>query len=173
MSSWIVTREHITALVDLATVPDDDFTYYHDGRVKGFRHHVTQKGEYWDVLGQMLIDENVRGVGERYADTELTDLPGNIDAHHVIPYKHQFTISDPRTMPTPIEGIKVAQCYRYQACDSGDVWDKSEAASFIQALIEHLIPKLPGYDAAPWGWDESNAHASRQISVMDMLRESS
>ena len=176
MSSWIVTKEHITALVDLATVPGRGLHFYHENKMHSFESYVTKYDNgteisYWDWLGQMLWDENVRGVGERYPDSGITDLPGSIGAEHIIPYKHVFTISDPRTMPTPIEGIVVARCYRYQSCDSGDVWDKSLARAFVDALIEELITQLPGYDAAPWGWTEENAHAQRKVSLMDMLRD--
>ena len=159
MSSWIVQKEHITALVDLATVPGDYLTWFHNGRTRGFLDSGGNR--FWDDLGQMLWDENFRGVNARYSESDQAE-----------PYKHEFTISDPRTMPTPIEGIKVAQCYRYQSCDSGDVWDNSEAAAFVEALIQHLIPKLPGYEKAPWGWTEENAHAQRLVSMMDMLRDS-
>lgn len=168
MSSWIVPKEHITALVDLATVPGDELTWYYRDNFRSRENWRTEYDEAgheisrWDAIGQMLTDENYRGVNARYRD-EYGDPER---------YQHVFTISDPRTMPTPIEGIKVAQCYRYQSCDSGDVWDKSESAAFIEALIQHLIPKLPGYEKAPWGWTEENAHAQRLVSMMDMLRNS-
>ena len=158
MSSWIVKKEHITALVDLATVPGDYLTWYHNGRTRGFLDSGGNR--FWDDLGRMLWFENYRGVNARYSENDAPPV-----------YEHRFTINDPRTMPTPVEGIKVARCYAYQSCDSGDVWDNSEAKAFVDALVLHLIDKLPGYNAAPWGWDESNAHASRQISIMDMIRE--
>jgi len=173
MSSWIVKKEHITALVDLATVPGDFLTWYHGAdagtsseRMRSFENYVTRYDDngaeinYWDSLGRMLWFENYRGVNARYSENDAPPV-----------YEHRFTINDPRTMPTPVEGIKVARCYAYQSCDSGDVWDNSEAKAFVDALVLHLIDKLPGYNAAPWGWDESNAHASRQISIMDMIRE--
>ena len=173
MSAYIVSRHQITAMVDLASAPGRELNYYHNDQYHGpryFTHDYDENGRnitWRDALGQMLIDANVDSVSHRYPDSK-DGLPGPINAYYEMPYIWASTVLDPRTTPTPIEGIKVVRNFMYQSCERPD-WEDSQAKAFCDALILDLIGKLPGYDAAPWGWEEENAHKNRQVSIMDML----
>lgn len=53
---------------------------------------------------------------------------------------------------TPIEVIKLCQCFDYQCCEI-DSWDLSTERNFIQNLMSSATSKLPGYEDAPWCLD--------------------
>ncbi len=60
--------------------------------------------------------------------------------------------------PSPVEIIKAAQCFDYQACETDD-WKESVACKIIQHIEGTAIRMLPGYEQAPWGLDRSKAAA--------------
>ena len=102
-----------------------------------------------DETGQMLLDENIKSVSYRYEDSPMTDLPGRMDGEYLLP----FQFHPMGKVPKPIELIKITKCYKYQSCEH-DEWEASEAKAFCDALIAHAIRDLPGYDEAPWEWEE-------------------
>jgi hypothetical protein len=145
MSAWIVSEEHIHAMVHLAlfgpTDGEDDwffdrreFVFYLRG--KQHRYDLTNA----DELGQMLWRECHRSVNARYG--ERTRTPS-------------YSYRKPQRVPNPVEGIKTIHCYRYQSCEHAG-WEASEANAACQSLIDTLTHTLPGYNVAPWGWDEAD-----------------
>ena len=94
-----------------------------------------------DRIGQVLTDENARSVAYRY----------NEPAEEIT-----FSYSPFGPVPTPVETIKLCNCYRYQACETPD-YEKSEAAAFVTMLRELAIACLPGYEDAPWEWSVTRA----------------
>ena len=52
--------------------------------------------------------------------------------------------------------LKSIACLRYQSCETED-WEQSKAARWLEELRELAIDHLPGYEAAPWGWDRRKA----------------
>ena len=96
----------------------------------------------------MLLDECVRSVGERYNDSEVTDLPGRSDAEYLIPFKFKLGYNLPAVVI-----LKQISCYEYQSCETDD-WKDTEAYAFCQSLRHATIDRLPGYEEAPWGWEE-------------------
>jgi hypothetical protein len=184
MSAYVVSKPHIDLLVQAAIAGPSDghgwkiggepFSYYHDSE----RHAVeigAEPGErsVWgelvgpSVLGQRLTDENVTSVEGRYPDTNADrgDLPGPCDAYYMGPYVFEAFRASGRRLCVPgmpeaieppatiVEIAKAVSCYEYQSCEH-DGWETSEAHAFCQALTEALLHSLPGYDAAPWGFDE-------------------
>ena len=144
MSAFIVGKPHIDAIVRLA-VKHQVHWYFenqsHDARVE------------LDRLGQLLIDENVKSVEYRYQDSELTNLPGPDNSGWLIPYSYSPFRGG---TPTPVEGLKLVNCYEYQACEHPG-WEASEAHRFTQALTHNLISALPGYDNAQgWEWTDAS-----------------
>lgn len=139
MSCFIVSREHIRVLVFAAAHPGklDCYRPYssplsYTTPNGGFR---TVTGDQEAVVGQMLLEANVRSVNDRYDEEEL------------LVYDHG---TPARTNYTPAEIIKAAHCFAYQACDATD-WETSEAKAFVNALISRMSSELPGYEEAAWG----------------------
>jgi len=50
---------------------------------------------------------------------------------------------------TPIQVVKAAQCFEYQACEA-DYWEGSVLAGAVQAILCHAITQVPGYTEAAW-----------------------
>ena len=140
MSAFVVPKSHINAM--LLSVMDKRFTWYHDG-------HKELNELTANRVGQMLLDENVKSVCCRYNDSEITDLPGRINAEWLIPFEFHYV----HRVPKPLEAISIVRCYAYQSCEHPE-WEASEAKAFCDALIACKIAELPGYDDAPWEWDD-------------------
>ena len=183
MSAYVESKEHIDVLVALArqhSIPYG-FTWWEHpltgeetlSGLNDIRRHLTY-GDDWDVVGQMLTNENVRSVSYRYdADpwAEEPDgspaLPGPVEAWYLVPYRW----TNPQVDITPVEGLAAIKGYEYQSCEHPG-WHRSEAYSFCQSLREVLVSKLPGYDAAPWSWDaEEIAKRSKVYSILDMAKK--
>lgn len=97
-----------------------------------------------DVIGQMLMDENVISYGHLNPDVPLDRYP----IWSRVPYAHRrldFQL-------TPVECLKAIEGYVYQASEHGGWWD-SEAAQFCDALRVHAIQCLSGWKEAVWLWD--------------------
>ena len=160
MSAYIVPREHIALLVEVARI--------------GPRRHEVAPGTAWygprwsgpdgldpnvddrtgsaDRIGTMLTAENVRSVAYRYpGETRLPGTYPNGEGDWIAPYVH-----DPYRrrigQPSAVQVLKAIGCYEYQSCESPD-WEQSEAFAFCDALRRSLIHCLDGYDAAPWSWE--------------------
>jgi hypothetical protein len=97
-------------------------------------------------IGQMLWSENARSVRARYQDADASGMISEL------PDCWRWGSPFGRT-PTPVETLKLIACYRYQACETGD-FESTEAAAFCDALRSAAINALPGYQEAPWEWDE-------------------
>lgn len=159
MSAWIVSREHINVIIhagleagqeyhsDLRWKSQDQSTPTvengltdegHWGRYRALNHQTA------DVVGQILLSENVRSVNYRYNEETVEEL---------------YTYQRPRTTTWgPVEVIKAIHCLNYQSCETDD-WEQSEAFTFLEALTSNLLHRLPGYDGAPWGIDEDTQSA--------------
>jgi hypothetical protein len=144
MSAFVVNKSHINAMLQGAfSVRYQPFSWYHDGK----HHQLTNDNA--DEIGQMLLDECIKSVSYRYADDKVTDLPGPTNGSYLVPFQHHPM----GKIPTPVELIKITHCYMYQSCEH-DEWKENSAKAFCDALISSATNKLPGYDAAPWEWEE-------------------
>lgn len=155
MSAFIVDRAHIDLIVSTAvdgpkTTRDvrPDHAWYPP-------YNATRGAE--NVIGQMLVDENVKSVPYHYADSAHDGLPGPLSAYYLAPYAHRRLV---RRLTT-VEALKALDCYEYQACEHPG-WATSKAFDFIEALRSRLIGTLPGYDKAPWGFSESDLIGRRE-----------
>jgi hypothetical protein len=108
-----------------------------------------------DRLGRLLVAENLRSIHARYPDTIGSDdnVPGPID-----PYWNDYWYQGRSRRPSAVEGLKLLDCYEYQACESAE-WHTSEARQFCEALRSRLIAHVPGYSEAPWEWTAEKARA--------------
>lgn len=148
MSAFVVNKSHINAIIQAGlNVRYKPFTWYHkqDGELKQYK--LTSSTA--DEVGQMLIDECVHSVRYRYEDSELSDLPGPINAEYLMPFVWKPFVR----MPTPIEAIKAIHCLEYQSCEHPE-WNTSNAHDFCQALRNTLEGQIPGWDEAPWEWED-------------------
>ena len=142
MSAYVVDKAHINAMINAGLSTHNPLTWYHSGE-----WHKLEHGNA-DVVGQMLLDENIRSVCARYEDSEVTNLPGRTNAEYLIPFKFRLGYALPLAV-----AIKQIHCYEYQSCETED-WEQTEAHALCRALEGKLIRQLPGYDDAPWGWTE-------------------
>ncbi len=136
MSSWIVSRSHVAALVDAAVV----------------KNLVT--ADEASKTGRMLWNENVAGVLARYGGS-VDELPGYGALYAEIGgYKDHA----PEDVLTPAVVLQSARCLEYQSCDSGDVWDASPSRRLLDRIIAAYeyagFEDSPEFKAAPWGIEE-------------------
>ena len=148
MSCYMVDRNHVIFLVNAATQAGraDPVSYRHNG------HRYEPKWEDAAALANMLWRENKRSVFYRYPDCEEGgEIPGEVGENYIVceneAHKEWASI-------TAVQVIKAAHSYSYQACEHPE-WEDSHARAFIDALIEHYIYKIPGYDDAKWGAPEA------------------
>ena len=165
MSAFVVTQDHIAALVNAAELHArlgrSAFRWTHDET----RYELVNYGadeEYdqetpWgtthhsritlQTLGQMLLDTCLRSVFARYPDClTVADLPGyppDLEGRGAA-YHHNAML-----YVRPLAALKAIDCYEYQSCEFSE-WPESCAAAFCTALRGALIVDLPGYDDAPW-----------------------
>jgi hypothetical protein len=168
MSAWIVPKVHIDLLVRAAIHGGsygDRFNFWQtgeDGEYRGwyeldeFAEQRTPNGSVTPItpsqLGQMLVNENVASVAHLYPDDNPDigeQLPGPIDAYYIHPYVYE----NPGYTLTAAEVFKALDCYDYQSCEH-DGWRKSDAFAFCRSLAYRYQHKVPGYEEAPWGFDQ-------------------
>jgi hypothetical protein len=120
MSAFQVGPEHLNYLVNAAILYD----------VHAATIYTPEQ------LGIMLARENAISLNARYPQ------------HRTEPIPYAFTIVPKRTI-TPVQTIKAAQCFEYQACEHHG-WKESTTKRIIDALTSAAIGKLPGYQEAAW-----------------------
>ena len=138
MSAWIVSKNHIDALVQALA----------EGEIV--------VNIYPTEIGRTLWKENLLSIWARYPDTEKTDdnYPG--------PYGFRAIDTETYVYTRPAERLsygsllKQAHCYSYQTCEH-DGWETSQAKKWIDTLRRGLErgghADGSEYAAAPWGID--------------------
>ena len=104
-----------------------------------------------DVLGRILMAENVRSVRYRYPDTAPDDMPGPIDQSGVWSYRYRPVSLDSLK---PAWVVRSSDCLSYQSCESDD-WEDTLAHAVLDAIREDAIDAMIG-DDAPWGVTDDN-----------------
>ena len=94
-------------------------------------------------VGQLLLNENVKSVNHRY---RAKDVPPAYAFREV----HAIKRGQYNPILTAIDIIKACNCLEYQSCEHPG-WNRSWAKRFLDHVIDNSIPRLPDYDAAPWG----------------------
>lgn len=148
MSAWMVPKKHVDYMVTLArcgpadAVPVNPMTVW-----QGHRLCMDMTD---DELGQVLTDECLASIRDRYPDTidNPDATPGPTDHYWAVPYVAE------RTRQLSIgEALKLLACYEYQSCEHPG-WPESKAHELCRNLEGALIRRVPGYDEAPWGFDD-------------------
>lgn len=148
MSAFVVDQEHLNVLIwaglssrfgsptrRVLSWPIPDPTAYPDSVETGPGYHYRRlTRDTAEIVGQILLDQNLRSVNYLYTDDEI-----NIYLHR----------APQHTTWTAVEILSAIACYEYQACETTD-WPQTEAYNICQALQEHMIASLPAYSEAPW-----------------------
>jgi hypothetical protein len=123
MSAFIVSREHIAALVEAT-----------------FRYEVPEAHDHTPTsLGQLLWDENITSVQHRYHRDAVADLPGPIDETFVYE-THACTATLRRLVRKPADVFMLARCYIYQSCEHPS-WEASQAYQIVNALRDSIVKR--------------------------------
>lgn len=148
MSSWIVAKEHIDLLVTAgltfpnARIIGNRLRWFVPAPGGGPEIEGTLTEDNADEIGAKLWAENYAGVTHRY--------PSEADGGDSLP-RYRY-----RPVPGPLDPVVVLKelhYYRYQSMDHPG-WKHSMGHAFYEALMHACIVILPGYDEAPWGFDD-------------------
>jgi len=135
MSAYMVSDNHIHALVGYMI--RERIIYYPNDNAR-----MAVTADNAEEVGQILVDENYRSVNQRYQE--------RTEGHFGKAPTYKF--KGVRILPDALAMLKACNCYEYQAGENDD-WEQSVAYKIVNAIKEHAIRKLPGYDDAPWGID--------------------
>ncbi|NUR03765.1 MAG: hypothetical protein HOY79_46825 [Streptomyces sp.] len=135
MSAFVVTKEHIDALVTvgLPRPGETGSVRWQDPIDPTVTHRLSR--ETADRAGSLLWQENRVSVNHLYRDGDPVDA------------EYQFQ----RAWHEPVVALKLIDCYEYQSCEH-DRWKESQAKRLCDQLRKLAVSKLPGYEEAPWGF---------------------
>lgn len=182
MSAFIVSKQHIDALVAVAIHgPEDSASQWHEFNwsrtVESFQPYPEHCPEYWtdvawfslatagmaelikskteiaaDEFGFLLWAENVASVRYRYPNDETDELPGAYAADGRLEVSHGYTYSKPSGRR--MTAVEALKAISCLSYQSCEhpAWKESEAFRILEALKDNLIGCLAGYSAAPWEW---------------------
>ena len=86
--------------------------------------------------------------------------------------QHEACRPDPDLKP--VDFIKIAQCFAYQACEAKEFREAQYDSDYIgdyhiNRFIMEMVSKFPGYDDAPWGYQRKpDAPEVMDLSAMMM-----
>ena len=150
MSAWIVSHDHIDALL----------TFAKDKRMQNdLSYRIARSAREplsWTQIGQVLLAENERSVCHRYPDCTPGDAPGTI-GEEAIGYRFR-PLAELATLPHNTKLvwiIKNCDCFDYQACETDD-YEQSIAHGIIEAIRARAVRSFLEYDNAPWGIDRGS-----------------
>lgn len=151
MSAWIVSKEHIDLLIQAGI----RFAGHGDLRwcikdTNPIRYGELNRSNA-DVIGGKLWAENLASVTGRYPHDASGERPGPVDFEDTDTLT--YTFDEVPGELDPVVVLKALSCFEYQSCEH-DGWESSEARLICEAVRSACINALPGYDAAPWGFDE-------------------
>lgn len=155
MSAWIVSKRLIDYIITTARkydTPGMSLTWHvpFENPKNADWHALSQLYQEnrrelntanYDDLGRMLWYQNFLSVAYRYGNRNSEALPGS--RYETYKFEHYEGVDI-------VTALKQINCYQYQSSETPE-WKNTEAYAFTQALKEHLIEKLPGYEEAPWG----------------------
>jgi len=118
---------------------------------------VGNKNIFWKEMAKLLANANWVSIEEKYGETEAKWMN---DGYGVEVFEakcvEKALITD--TSLKPIDLIKMAKAFSYQACESS-YWDAANYESdyvgkwHIDYFIHNMITQLPGWDDAPWEYE--------------------
>jgi hypothetical protein len=153
MSAYMLDKAHIDALVATALDGPTDIPVQsgqwncYTPRFGEDCRKLQYNDNSADVLGELLVKENLSSILSRYPDCaeDPSNLPGPADSYWSAPY--HFPIGTKRL--TIVQALKAIDCYEYQSCEHPE-WENSFAHKFCEQFKGSLITFLPGYEKAAW-----------------------
>jgi len=126
MSAYMCDDYHLSAL-GVYAAKGPHASVYHEGKTV----HLWSAEE----VAAILHAENVRSVNYHYHEEESP----------------AFAFDDRAYLTThaPVQIIKAANCYDYQACETDD-YEGTLAKAIISYIISNATRNLPGYEQAEW-----------------------
>lgn len=129
MSAFIVSDKHINAILEYKRQDPLEKYLYANGNELNIHNpdHIT-------LAAQILLYENYRSINTLYGENEA-------------PHKIVWTPTGLKL--SPVEALKLCQCYLYQIGENED-YRSSAAAQIIDQIMATAITNLPGYNDAKW-----------------------
>ena len=155
MSAYIVSPEHIKQLALFASERTGGYGQGHcrvDPRyLNGAKEcsGLTLANHYADILYQ----ENVRSVRARYPDDKWDDLPGLIVKPIRVVCKPQDAVK-----VSVVAILKMCAGLEYQSCETTD-YRSTLGFRLLDSIRGAAIKELPGYEDAPWDYNEEQKAA--------------
>jgi hypothetical protein len=129
MSAFIVSKIHIDSIITIASLQTCN-------SVK----EIINKYKNFDLIGQILWNENHKSVNYRYNENHPTPT-----------YSFRYKFVDLG------QALKAIDCLDYQSCEHPD-YQESEAKKILDILEQALLSKMknshPQYEKAAWSIEE-------------------
>lgn len=137
MSAYVVSDKQVSAILQgVYGTTHAGFNVWQFQSDSDSYHYVMGADKSQQQEANLLMAENVRSVNHRYKDEELTSSK---------------VVLDRNAKPLPaIEVLKLIDNLEYQSCECDD-WEQTEAYKLLCRYRKMLVPKLAGYEDAPWG----------------------
>lgn len=157
MSAFVCSPEHFKALAIFATTRRNGSLRVDPRYIKSLPQDA-QRGtqnytqpELATLYADVLYQENIRSVGERYPSDTLQTMPGLCEkpSHIKVTGKDCITA---KLLLTPIALLKMCDCLEYQSCETDD-YRQTTAFDLLDAIRGAAIHALPGYDSADWDFN--------------------
>src|SRR5258706_4215454 len=115
MSAFVVSGKHLNVIINAYR----DYDQY----------HFLKEGVEEEII-KILHKEDVKSIRYRYPNDKFC---------YRTPFFRKIAIAQ-----TPVEIIKLCDCYNYQACET-ETYKESEAAKIIEQIRNSAIRQLNGY----------------------------
>jgi len=173
MSAYLCEPHHIAALATYPLQASGETHYIVTGKSAAGFPQIRRLDDY--EVAELLARANLASLRARYSEDSAGEhsvgsdgaawaLGGQSDEEYVKACQAAIT---PREVYgpslSPVEAIKAAQCYDYQACEVSE-YDETDAARATRKIIAVAIARLPGYEAAPWGAPETRSVPTRRTA---------
>lgn len=158
MSAFICQPEHFGILAALTIFPDQQ------GHTAALPEWVVPGDPILTAqrVARELAAENIRSVAARYPDDKDGDRPGpagltdaQILEAAALWAGHYVANGDAAEVGQATR-LKLCDCLYYQSNETDD-WKISKAFKQLKQIRGTTIGTVPGYDRAPWGWDDHTA----------------
>lgn len=125
----------------------------HIGRLAAFLHadHNHRDKQAADIA-LTLAKANLASVAYRYDEREDQAAGGYNTADNYLAHCMKQAVRPLPQLP-PVVILKLVSCLDYQSCEL-DSWPTSEARRLLDTITAVAHRRLPGYDEAPWGYEE-------------------
>ncbi len=161
MSAYLCDVEHVSGLARWAVENDAVSAAWLADEARKRGERLAMHDDDYDAapaVAVILARANVLSVAYRYPNDKPGDRPGPIgfkdDTDYLLACSQRARYLRAAEGVSPLEVLKAASCYDYQACETPEYSD-SFARRIVERINSAAIAALPGYDEASWGWPEA------------------